>query len=402
MRILQLTPQMAGVGGIATYVRGLTSELTDSGHECVVFAGDPGSEDCAGAVEYVPDLAVGSRPSGLPETLAARVAEVRPDAVLVHVMPDGLLLDGLLARGYPVAAFVHSFACSTGKVFRRRDEVCTHAVSARCLWDWYKGPCGSTPSPLIAIRTHRTALHHLTALRRVPLVLVGSDFMKRYLIGEGLLADRITVDNWFPHSTPSPDAHRIHRELGPHRILFVGRLTYDKGVHHLLDALAELDNTFFLRIVGDGWHKAALEQQCRHLGIGDRVCFTGSKRGVSLDQEFAAADVAVVPSVLPEPWGMVVGEAASHGLPVVVSAVGGLPEWQGRGMEVTTCPPARPKELAAAIEDACFVSAHERRALRGDENAAFKQGKPAMLLNRLVWLANFAGVPNGGEGAPPP
>ena len=272
MRILQLTPQIAGVGGIATYVRGLTNALTECGHECVVFSGEPVSDQSVGDVAYASNLAVGSSPSVLPEFLAARVNYLRPDVILVHVRLHGLLLDQLKADGYPVAAFVHSFACSMGKVFRRRDEICTHAVSARCLWDWYSGPCGSTRNPLTAIRTHRMAVSHLAALRRLPVVLVGSDFMKTYLVNEGLSANRISVDNWVPPLTRLSDVDFINTESNYHSILYVGRLTYDKGVHHLLDELAELGDTFSLRIVGDGWHRTALEQRCLRLGIrGSRL-----------------------------------------------------------------------------------------------------------------------------------
>ena len=79
--------------------------------------------------------------------------------------------------------------------------------------------------------------------------------------------------------------------------------------------------------------------------------------GSDLNHELLTANVAVVPSIWPEPFGLVVGEAAKLWSPVVVSAVGGLPEWKEKGLDVWTCPAARPKDLAATIKQVCLTRA---------------------------------------------
>ena len=63
-------------------------------------------------------------------------------------------------------------------------------------------------------------------------------------------------------------------------------------------------------------------------GLADRICFAGPRAGEELRRQYQAADVLVLPSRL-EAYGMVVTEALAVGLPVIATAVGGVPEALG-------------------------------------------------------------------------
>jgi glycosyltransferase involved in cell wall biosynthesis len=113
-----------------------------------------------------------------------------------------------------------------------------------------------------------------------------------------------------------------------------------------------------------------LEDVRRSLGLADRVRFTGPLTGADLEARYAAADLVVLPSRT-ETYGMVAAEALAHGLPVVASAVGGLPVTVGTvsggrrpGLLV---PPDDPVALATALrswlEDAELRSCLRRTAL---------------------------------------
>jgi glycosyltransferase involved in cell wall biosynthesis len=110
-----------------------------------------------------------------------------------------------------------------------------------------------------------------------------------------------------------------------------------------------------------------LERQAGESGIKDRVQFTGPLAGADLDGAYAAADVLVLASRA-ETYGMVVTEALARGLPVVATAVGGVPEALGRledgsrpGLLV---PPDDPTAFAAALRS-WLEAADSRRRLRG-------------------------------------
>jgi glycosyltransferase involved in cell wall biosynthesis len=99
--------------------------------------------------------------------------------------------------------------------------------------------------------------------------------------------------------------------------LFVGRLEPIKGIDLLLSAFGELGPNIQARlvIVGDG----TLRQEANEAMERDtRIVYRGRLQGEALWAQFAAADILVAPS-LSEPWGLVVNEALSAGLAIVVS-----------------------------------------------------------------------------------
>ena len=113
-----------------------------------------------------------------------------------------------------------------------------------------------------------------------------------------------------------------------HNILFVGRLSREKGVDLLLTAFREIARDHpetKLHIVGDGPLRHVYESMAAHLGIAGSVDFTGwiEKRG--LPRYYSAADICVVPSYT-EPLGKVVLEALACGTPVLGARVGGIPD----------------------------------------------------------------------------
>jgi glycogen(starch) synthase len=127
------------------------------------------------------------------------------------------------------------------------------------------------------------------------------------------------------------EAAAFRRELtGPRTrlVLFAGRLEYEKGVQTLLDALQrvrrEIGPTRLL-VAGTGTYSEALRRRVRELGLQRHVRFTGYLEDHALRLHYAAADVAVAPSIY-EPFGLVAVEAMACGTPVVVGDTGGLRE----------------------------------------------------------------------------
>jgi phosphatidyl-myo-inositol dimannoside synthase len=97
--------------------------------------------------------------------------------------------------------------------------------------------------------------------------------------------------------------------------LYVGRLDPEKGIDTLLEAFRDVPGELVL--VGDGTDAARLRDLA-----GPRVRFEGSKDRDALVVDYARADVFVLPS-RSEPWGMVLNEAASAGLPLVATEESG-------------------------------------------------------------------------------
>jgi glycosyltransferase involved in cell wall biosynthesis len=118
------------------------------------------------------------------------------------------------------------------------------------------------------------------------------------------------------------------------RLLCVGAVVPHKGHDLLLDALGRIASlSWHCTVVGpldrDPPFVERLRRQAADSGLADRLCFAGPRAGEELRRQYQDADVLVMPSRL-EAYGMVVTEALAVGLPVLATAVGGVPEALGR------------------------------------------------------------------------
>jgi glycogen(starch) synthase len=159
--------------------------------------------------------------------------------------------------------------------------------------------------------------------------------------------------------------------IGRPRVLFVGRLAPQKGVHTLVAAAGLLeDPSVRVLLVGDGPERKALEREAERIDAGDRVRFLGFFAHERLPAAMAHADLLVLPSVYEE-LGTVLLEAMWAGLPIVASRTGGIPDVIEDGVNGLLVPPGEPEALASVIDR---VLADRALAYRLSEGAQ-KRGK---------------------------
>jgi len=143
-------------------------------------------------------------------------------------------------------------------------------------------------------------------------------------------------------------------------LLFVGELRLLKGVDVLIDAIATLakkGQPVTATIVGEGPDRSMFEAAARGQGLGDAVKFVGA---MPARAAFALGRLLVVPSRA-ESLPYIVLEAAAAELPMVATAVGGIPEIFGADAGELV-PPADAAALARAIESALRHPAERREA----------------------------------------
>lgn len=147
--------------------------------------------------------------------------------------------------------------------------------------------------------------------------------------------------------SPAPKQEEI---AGPVRLLFVGRLVYQKGLDVLLAALAPLaaETDFHLELIGDGDERAGLEAEARRRGFAPKLTFSGWLARDEIARRYRAAEVFVFPS-RDEGMPNVVLEAMASGLPIVATAIAGSEELVRDGINGLLVPSENAAALTGAL-----------------------------------------------------
>jgi glycosyltransferase involved in cell wall biosynthesis len=145
---------------------------------------------------------------------------------------------------------------------------------------------------------------------------------------------------------------RTRHSLPARYFLYVGRLVEAKGVFDLLETYAKLSEEIRAEVslvfVGDGSDRTKLMERASAIALGT-ILFPGFAHREELAEFYALADALIFPTHS-DPWGLVVNEAMSCGLPVVATSVAGCTEdlvrdsWNG-----FVIPPRDPSSLAGAM-----------------------------------------------------
>ncbi|MDC3954253.1 glycosyltransferase family 4 protein [Polyangium jinanense] len=232
-----------------------------------------------------------------------------------------------------------------------------------------------------------TLLHHLAASERTGVsaklrlalertlltasdhVVVTSETTARVAIAAGIAPDRITVVHPGRDRLGARAAPPARTRGAPVRLLFLGALTPRKDPLALLEAFPAVAARAVLTLAGPAdrdplYAARVLAAASRY---GTRVRVTGALTDAALADELGAHDVLVLPSRY-EGYGIVLAEAASHGLAIVSCDAGAIPEVVRHGEEALLVPPGDPRALEGAlvrvVQDEHHLDAMQRAALR--------------------------------------
>lgn len=217
------------------------------------------------------------------------------------------------------------------------------------------------------------------------------------------------------HNGTDPAPPRQRSKAAVPTVVCVGRLVPHKQVEHAVDAIAEARKVLpdaRLVVVGSGWWEDSLKEYVAERGLQDAVEFLGH---VSEDDKHAAYDEAWVQALpsLKEGWGLVVGEAAGHGVPTVAYRSAGGPTESVHDGESGVLVD-EPSEFTAAIIELLENAELRRRLSEGAAASAgnFTWSATALAFDRLLTTSSRtprperqpapASVPPAAAGLPAP
>ncbi len=400
MRLLVATRQLGFGGGVETHLQSVLPLLHAAGHSLALLHEQSAPEGLDLVLESappIPRIATTGRPI---RAVLADVQAFAPDWIYNHGLDDPNLEDHLTRR-FPALLFAHNYygICVSGTRCHAGREVipCRRAFGAACLAVYLPLRCGGR-NPWTMIQRYRIEARRHAILRRYAAILVASRHVASQFERNGIDPARIHRVPLFPPGVvPAPAPPAPRPPTG--RVLFLGRVTPQKGLDHLVPALvqaqASLGRPLQLVVAGDGPERDGLLAVAERDGLATEALgwITLAQR----NQILAGIDLLAVPSTWPEPFGLVGLEAACLGVPSAGYASGGIPEWLLPGVtgELATGIPPKPESLARAVARALGDPAHWQALRRGAWEHARAWTPEAHLARLLGVIASLTGREEG-------
>ncbi len=426
MRILHLIHQYLPdkIGGTELYTQTLARQQRQQGHHVAIFTpslrppirGSLYQQEMAeeGIIYRVPlgeqrDTAVFAatfRPLWSRPPLALALADVLAAAApdLVHIqhlmgMPVGLA-SMLKQANLPYIVTLHDYwhLCANAQLITNYGNQvcrgpnwwlnCAHCAVARAGQPRLR-PLTPTLAPLFAYREKRLR----QVLSRASGLIAPTQFTANIHAQLGLNPENITViphgiavPAHLPTTTRSTSNDRLH-------IGYIGGLSWQKGVHVLIEAMNQLPaEQFRLTIYGDPTafpaYVAQLQQSARHPAIH----FPGRLPHQQLWLALSKLDVIVVPSLWYETASLIVQEAFAAGVPVIASDLGALKERVEHGVDGYHFPPGNALVLAHYLQELQQSPATRQRLQAGIKPVQTIQTHTAQVLAQYEKALSVAGV----------
>ena len=401
MRILIANWSRNVSGGCEKYLQALLPGLMGGGHQVAMLYEQPFNPELESvlASERVP--AWGVSEMGF-EGAMRSVATWEPDVVYAHGLESGEVEQGLYLQ-YPTVLFAHNYygTCGTGSKCHSfpHTRECARRFGPMCLVLHYPRRCGGL-DPRNAFKVYRRQAERNLGLAHYRAILVASQHMRQEYFRHVTNQEKVRLVP-LPTTDIVPQVAPPTAPASQGRILMVSRLTNVKGGDHLIEAVAKASaklGRLTLTIAGDGPERRQLQNLAERHHVDAK--FTGWVGTAEKLELMRQADLLGVPSLWPEPFGLVGIEAGCVGLPAVGFASGGIPDWliPGYSGELAPANPPSVDSLAQAIVRALADPEHHAQLRRGSWEISKRFTMEQHLESLFSVLGNESG-PVRGESA---
>ena len=349
MNIVVAHEAIDGAGGVETYLAAIVPALEARGHRIAVLYHHGSANGRLNEAE----LRVSVEEHGLDGAIAA-LRRWGADVCFSHNMAP-LDVERRALAEWPVVKMMHGYfgTCASGSKTHGFPSVqpCNRVLGRACLALYAPRRCGQL-HPLRALKGYRWAHAQQSLFEQYRAIVVASAHMGREYSRHAVDRERVNVLPLF--STIEPAGERASGEA----VLFAGRMTTLKGGDVLIEAMADvvqrLGRSVPLIMAGEGPQRRHWEARAQSLNLAAE--FTGWVDGPARSALYRRAALLAVPSLWPEPFGLVGLEAAAFGIPAVAFDVGGISEWlrhddSGRLVRASEGAKGLAREIAALLAD---------------------------------------------------
>lgn len=334
MKILHINDYYTSLGGSEKYLIDTCKALEDQGEETVIVSSSENEHiSVPGRREYFVRPSFGLR-TGLESWRLFEEIINREDPDIIHLHNTHCFVSPLVIKKLhhlkPVVKFVHDarhFCPHLGrKILSDTNEVCTYPAGIHCFNRRGCYPFHSDRRGLLSnLHKFIFVFYELRLSGKLDRIIVGSQYMLDELIRNGINKDKIRV---IPCYTDKVMDNEEDERDENKTILCVGRFDGVKGMTEFIEALGYIKgHEWRAEIVGDGEFLTEGREKVKGLGLENRVDFIGRLSSDAIDRCYNRCRVVVMPSMIPESFGIVGIEAFAFGKPVIAFDSGGIKEW---------------------------------------------------------------------------
>ncbi|MEM7629140.1 MAG: glycosyltransferase family 4 protein [Planctomycetota bacterium] len=325
--------QGAEASGIAVYLSHVINAQTKRGDLVRTVRFRPGIDALdAGSDHATYPSSATRRRAKLNSRVLQWLSRASPDVVHLHSVYYALhptLLSEIAAR-FPTVCTIHDVT----PICFRRDRLfrgmapCSRSIGVGCVTSGCFLPSADTP----VLEWGKRLVHHRgshPAHEGLPLVVTPSEALASMLRGSGFVHHRLRVIPLFTRFEAEASAQHPPPGRTPAHIVCLGRVAREKGQHLFIEALERLPASmpWTATLAGDGPDLARVRDTLARSPINARVTLAGRIEASAAARLYARADLVVMPSCIPESFGLVGVEAMSFARPVVAFPSGGVTEW---------------------------------------------------------------------------
>jgi len=319
---------------------------------------------------------------------ANQLSAKNADLVFVHQTRDSGIIAHLAEADIPIVEFFHDhwlFCLRVRKYTSIRKQTCKKVASRQACYPCLGFAQRQSKFPHLRLRSISDLYREHQLRSRFAGFVTGSTYMANQAIAQGFDPKKVHATPLYAELPKTPQV-REPRENG--KLLYVGALLPSKGLDILINSLKHTTAPTKLDIIGDGASMPEMRRMVEQFGLCDRVRFWGRLSQEEIGAHYRRAMCLIVPSRTPEGFGIVGAEAMSHGLPAIVSDIGGALEWLEPGLTGLTFPTNDARALARAIDLLASSPALVRDMGKAARNRYNEYFRPEHHIDRLLGVFN--------------
>lgn len=269
-------------------------------------------------------------------------------------------------EGVPVVQSLHNYRLlCPNALFLRNNKPCESCLGKSIPLPAIIHGCYRDSRVASAGVAAMVSFHRLmrTWTRGVDKYFVLTEFARDKFIQGGLAADKMVIKPNFVHPDTGPG------DGSGDYVIFVGRLSSEKGIDTLLSAWQQLPGNTKLKIVGDGPMAGRVSQA---MNDDPRIEWVGRRTKEEVDRLIHKASCLIIPSICYETFGRAIIEAYVHGVPVIASRHGAMAELVRHGETGLLFDAGNATKLREAVELA-FRDPDKLRQMRREARREFER-----------------------------